>query len=129
MPEYKIHKPGSCGGVLKKSLWAEPPPNSSGWYVFRIERPRGIRDYDIDFWIGIRDGVNNSYGTAIRFEIQINDNIVFKEEVRNNFWVRHVIPYESNLEEEIVISFVTTSIGNSQAHGALWGDPIMHGRY
>lgn len=129
MPEYEQYKPESSGHTLKRALWAQPPASGDGWYLYRVLLPKEIKRLELSFWIGIRDSIEIAFGSSIRFEIKVDDKIVFQEEYRENSWSHKQFVLQALPGSEITILFITRSTGMGLSHGALWGEPTLKGYF
>lgn len=126
MPESEIHKNASCGGNALKALWAQPPPGGDvGWYLYKISFPKQVSKICLNVSYGIRDDVRIPYGTFIRFQVKVNDDVVLNQETSENKWEHHSIDLDVPKEGNLNIYFITKSTGRADGFGAVWGEPIL----
>lgn len=126
MPESEVHKNASCGGNTLKALWAEPPPGGDiGWYLYKILPPKHVSEIRLQVSLGIRDGIRVPFGTYIRFQIKINNEIVLNQEMSENMWKYHEIDVEIPVDRNLDVYFITKSTGRGDGHGAVWGEPLL----
>ena len=126
MPESDVNRPSSCGGKSLMSLWAQPPPGDElGWYLFNIIIPIQVKKVRFIVSYGIRDGIHLPYDIQVKFQVKVNSDTILNQETNENHWFRSEIEVYIPDDRNLDVYFITKSLGRGDAHGAVWGAPVL----
>ncbi len=128
-------------GIIKPAIFEHPRIYGRTVLTYLVEEiPGHVREVQLEFFTGILDELRNEAtgqleevsqfhivpGNRIRFEVWVNEGLVFPEERDTVGWselkrVGPLVPVSNRLE----VSFRTDAMGHPQWNWAAWGEPRL----
>ena len=126
MREHEWHKPARCRGIIRRALWAHPPKEGDGYYLYKVPIPKTVQRAKLSFSIGIRDGADmKPASNVVQFKIYVDGVPVFDEQFHSFYWQPHFFYVDVIPGHESEVKFVTNAMGEDRCNWALWGEPIL----
>ena len=126
MQEHERHKQARCGSQFKKALWAHPPREGDGYYLYQVPIPKNVQRAQLRFYIGIRDGADMTpENNVVRFKIYVDDRLEFDKPFRDFYWQLCSVYVDVPPGDECEVKFVTNAMGEDRGNWAVWGEPVL----
>jgi hypothetical protein len=117
----------TCEGVERMALWQHPPVQGSSIVEYQVPVPADVRNLQLRFATGIRDGSQLAAGNVVAFRIFVNDWRIWSDTQHARVWREHEVLMPTLPGDVARIQFVTDGLGNHQWAWAVWGEPALVG--
>jgi hypothetical protein len=117
----------SCGMVQQLALWEHPPVDGSAVCEYNLRVPAEIDSLRLRFAVGLRDGALMQGENLCAFRLLVNGMRIWSITKQSNNWERFLIDLPTLAGQELVIQFVTDSLGDNRWNWAVWGEPLLLG--
>ena len=117
----------SCGMVQQLALWEHPPVDGSAVCEYNLRVPAEIDSLRLRFAVGLRDGALMQGENLCAFRLLVNGMRIWSITKQSNNWERFLIDLPTLAGRELVIQFVTDSLGDNRWNWAVWGEPLLLG--
>ena len=117
----------TCGMVQQAALWEHPPVTGSAVCEYTLQIPAQVDTLKMRFAVGIRDGALMEGDNLCAFRVYVNGMRIWSATSQETSWQRHIIDLPSLSGQEVVIQFVTDSLGDNRWNWAVWGEPLLMG--
>ncbi|MEM7539910.1 MAG: hypothetical protein AAF639_47590 [Chloroflexota bacterium] len=117
----------TCGMVQQMALWEHPPVVGSAVCEYQVHVPSEVETLRMRFAVGIRDGAIMSEENMCAFRLFVNGMRVWSTTKNNNEWERFWVDLPSLGGQEVIIQFMTDSLGDNRWNWAVWGEPLLMG--
>lgn len=126
MMEIKVAM-ASCGLVQQRSLWQHPPVSGSAVCEYELAIPADLNTLRLRFAVGIRDGAVMDGDNVCAFRIYVNGIRLWSTTKQSTSWERFTLDLPSLSGQEMIIQFMTDSLGDNRWNWAAWGEPLLLG--
>jgi hypothetical protein len=126
MMEIKVGL-ASCGMLQQAALWQHPPVTGSAVCEYQLTIPNHIDYLRLRFGVGIRDGALMEGDNWCAFRIMVNGVRIWSTTKQTNEWERAVLDLPSLTGQDVIIQFVTDSLGDNRWNWAVWAEPQLLG--
>ncbi|OGC94146.1 MAG: hypothetical protein A2W25_12240 [candidate division Zixibacteria bacterium RBG_16_53_22] len=127
-PQVKVQVwPGCiCGGVAMDAIFAHPHALFGTAFEYEVCIPDpGI--WELGFFTGIADKAKFPPHDSIKFQVFVNDRLVFDKIWSVKMWnynqIKDIIIYP---DDPPTIKFVTDDMGCNTFNWAVWGEPSLY---
>ena len=124
--EIKV-APAACGMIQQSALWQHPPISGSAVCEYDVEIPPDVNSLRLRFAVGIRDGALMEGDNLCAFRIYVNGARLWSSTKQTTTWERFVLDLPSLSGQQVIIQFMTDSLGNNRWNWAVWGEPALFG--
>lgn len=118
----------ACGGDLLMALWQHPPVQGSASVEYQVPIPPDVRNLQLRFATGIRDGAQLASGNIVAFRLFVNDWKIWSDTQHAQIWIERDVLMPSLQGDVARIQFVTDGLGNHEWAWSVWGEPKLVGR-
>lgn len=126
MMEIKVDA-ATCGLVQQRALWEHPPISGSAVCEYELQIPPELNALRLRFAIGIRDGAVMDDDNVCAFRIYVNGVRLWSTTKQSTTWERFTIDLPSLSGQQMIIQFMTDSLGDNRWNWAVWGEPTLLG--
>ncbi len=126
MMEVKVGA-ATCGMVQQMALWEHPPVAGSAVCEYQLRVPAELDSLRLRFAVGIRDGARMEGDNLCAFRIYVNGMRLWSTTKQSSEWERHTIDVPSFAGQDVVVQFVTDSLGDNRWNWAVWAEPQLLG--
>lgn len=116
-----------CDGVTRAALWEHPPVSGSASVSYLVPIPNGLRDAQLKFAIGIRDGSELPADRFVAFRVLVNDWKLWSAVKSSRAWQTYAVAMPQLGSDVARIEFVTDGLGDNRWNWAVWGEPRLEG--
>ena len=124
--EIKVEQ-ATCAMVQQLALWQHPPVTGSAVCEYQVFIPPEVDKIRLRFGVGIRDGAIMEAENLCAFRIYVNGLRIWSTTKQSHDWERFVIDLPTLAGQEIVIQFMTDSLGDNRWNWAVWAEPVLLG--
>jgi hypothetical protein len=108
-------------------LWEHPPVSGSASVSYLVPIPNGLRDAQLKFAIGIRDGSELPADRFVAFRVLVNDWKLWSAVKSSRAWQTYAVAMPQLGSDVARIEFVTDGLGDNRWNWAVWGEPRLEG--
>ncbi|RME46498.1 MAG: hypothetical protein D6796_08920 [Caldilineae bacterium] len=118
----------TCGGEEQAAIFAHPPVAGQTILEYYVPIMQGLRNLQLRFAIGIRDGSRLEDPNLVAFSIRLNGYRVWGTQTNLKRWQNHHVKLVTPPGDIARIEFITEALGDHRWTWAVWGNPILSGK-
>lgn len=117
----------TAGMVQQPAIWQHPPVEGAAVLEYSLKVPAQVDTLRLQFAVGIRDGALMEGENLCAFRIVVNGARIWNTLKQTTTWERHTIDLPSLGGQEIIVQFMTDSLGDNRWNWAAWAEPLLLG--
>lgn len=114
------------GGDPRPALWMHPPVDGEALVEYHVPIPAGLREVQLRFAIGIRDGVP-AEERLVAFRVRADGRQIWSKAAWPREWESYGVPLPYRSGDVTRLAFATDSLGQHPFAWAAWAEPELVG--